>query len=174
MLAAILDEICEPKTWLESRVYLLLRHLGMEQPEQLDLHRICSTYGIEIQEIAGRSRAHAHPSIPGWYVIAVDSSLDPAEKRVKIAHELGHLLLHVGVQPQSTGWMIDWQESQANHFAEHLLLPYFMIGPLLTDCDRYRAPVYLAQRFQVPLPLARSRFERLLARLHAKGYPVYW
>ena len=173
MLAAILQEICEPKTWLESRVYQLLHHLGMEAPEQIDLLRLCATYGIEIQEIGGRSRAHAHPTIADRYVIAVDERLDPAQKRVKTAHELGHLLLHVGIQPYSSEWMINFQESQANHFAEHLLLPIFMVSPLLVDCDRYNAPAYLAQRFQVPLSFARKRFDRVLARLHEKGFPVF-
>ncbi|GED33730.1 ImmA/IrrE family metallo-endopeptidase [Brevibacillus centrosporus] len=174
MLAAILQEIGEPKTWLESRVYLLLQHLRIEEPEQIDLHRLCSTYGIEIWELDGRSRAHAHPTIADRYVIAVDERLDHTHKRVKIAHELGHLLLHVGVQPHSHAWMIDWQESQANHFAEHLLLPLFMIPPLLAECNRYQAPAYLAERFQVPLSLARCRFDRVLSRLHAKGLPIFW
>ncbi|QRG68701.1 ImmA/IrrE family metallo-endopeptidase [Brevibacillus choshinensis] len=173
MLSAILQEIAEPKTWLESRVYQLLRHLGMNQPEQIDLHRLCTQFDIDILEIAGRSRTHAHPKAPERYIIAVDERLEPVERRVKIAHELGHLLLHVGIQPHSNEWMIDWQESQANHFAEHLLLPLFMVSPLLAECDRYHAPAYLAQRFQVPLSLARIRFDRILARLHAKGFPVY-
>ena len=174
MLGPILQEVCEPQTWLESRVYMLLRHLGMEQPEQINLHLLCETYGIEIQEISGRSRAHPHPFLHNRYVIAVDDRLDPAVQRVKIAHELGHLLLHEGVQPQSNAWMIDWQESQANHFAEHLLLPFFMMSPLLADCSRFDAPALLAQRFQVPLALSRRRFDRVLARLHAKGIPVFW
>ncbi|KQL44737.1 peptidase [Brevibacillus choshinensis] len=173
MLAAVLQEICEPKTWLESRVYLLLHHFGMEQPEQIDLHRLCTAYDIDILEISGRSRAHAHPTVTNRYIIAVDERLESAEKRVKIAHELGHLLLHVGIQPHNCEWMIDWQESQANHFAEHLLLPLYMVSPLLADCNRYNAPAYLAQRFEVPLSLARSRFDRILARLHAKGFPVF-
>lgn len=173
MLAAILQGIGEPQTWLESRVYQLLHHLGMNQPEKIDLHRLCTAFDIDILEIAGRSRAHAHPSTPNRYIIAVDERLEPEEKRVKIAHELGHLLLHVGIQPHSSEWMIDWQESQANHFAGHLLLPLFMVGPLLADCNRYNAPAYLAQRFQVPLSLARNRFDRILARLQAKGYPIY-
>ncbi|MGG1662335.1 ImmA/IrrE family metallo-endopeptidase [Brevibacillus sp. NRS-1366] len=174
MLGPILQEVCEPQTWLESRVYMLLRHLGMEQPEQINLHLLCETYGIEVQEIRGRSRAHAHPFLKNRYVIAIDNRLDPAAKRVKIAHELGHLLLHEGVQPQSTEWMIDWQESQANHFAEHLLLPFFMMRPLLADCSRFDAPALLARRFRVPLSLAQRRFDRVLARLHAKGIPLFW
>ncbi len=173
MLYSLLQEICEPQTWLESRVYLLLQHHGIDQPEQIDLHLLCETYGIEIHRICGRSRAHAHPFSPGRYIIAVDERLDLATQRVKIAHELGHLLLHEGIQPQSSEWMIDWQESQANHFAEHLLLPIYMMSPLLADCSRYNAPAMLAQRFQVPMPLARARFERILSRMYAKGFPVY-
>ncbi|MFE1630927.1 ImmA/IrrE family metallo-endopeptidase [Brevibacillus reuszeri] len=174
MFLPFFQEICEPQTWMESRVYMLLRHLGMEEPEQIDLHRLCETYGIEIIEINGRSRAHGHPTLKNRYIIAVDERLEPAYQRVKIAHELGHLLLHEGVQPQSTTWMIDWQESQANHFAEHLLLPFFMISPLLADCSRFDAPALLAQRFRVPLSMASRRFDRVLARLHARGIPVFW
>lgn len=170
---SLLQEIGKPQTWLESRVYLLLRHHGIELPEQINLTQLCETYGIEIQFIHGRSRAHAHPTQPNRYIIAVDERLDTATQRVKIAHELGHLLLHEGVQPQCSEWMIDWQESQANHFAEHLLMPYYMMGSVLADCSRYQAPALLAARFQVPLALARTRFERILSRLYAKGFPVY-
>lgn len=174
MLSHVMQEMGKPQTWLEDRVYLLLHHLGMDQPELIDVHQLCAAYDIEIQEIRGRSRAHAHPLLPHHYVIAVDEQLDPPGKRVKIAHELGHLLLHEGVQPKNSTLMINWQETQANHFAEHLLLPYFMVAPLLVECSRYEAPAYLAQRFRVPLFLARSRFDRFLARLHAKGLPVFW
>lgn len=174
MNVRFLQEICRPQTWLEDRVYLLLRHHGMECPDQIDLHALCATYGIEVRKIRGRSRAHAHPSQPNRFVIAVDERLDPASRRVKIAHELGHLLLHEGVQPTSSEWMIDWQESQANHFAEHLLLPFFMVAPLVIDCSRYDAPALLAHRFVVPMALARSRYDRFLARMHAKGFPVFW
>jgi Zn-dependent peptidase ImmA (M78 family) len=151
----------------------LLNYHSIHTPEQIDLHQLCATYQIEIQTLCGRSRTHAHPIHSNRYLIVVDERLDEAEQRVKIAHEWGHLLLHEGIQPQNTEWMIEWQEAQANHFAEHLLLPFFMVGPLLIDIPRYDAPKFLAHRFCVPLSLAKRRYERFLARLHDKGYPVF-
>lgn len=174
MLSSILQEVCAPQTWLEERVYVLLQHFAMKRPEQIDLHLLCSAFSIEVQSIIGRSRTHAHPTLANRYVIAVDERLEPAHQRVKIAHELGHLLLHEGVQPRNSEWMIEWQETQANHFAEHLLLPLFMAGPLLAECSRTVAPALLAQRFQVPIWLAQKRFDRVLARLYSKGYPILW
>ncbi len=169
-----LTDLFQPQTWLEARVYLLLQHHGMYQPEQIDLDGLCAAYGIELHNVKGRSRAHPHPTKANRYVIAVDERLDPVFRRVKIAHELGHLLLHQGIQPQSSDLMIEWQEAQANHFAEHLLMPFYMFAPLLEGCTRFDAPAVLSRRFQVPLPLAQKRFDRLLGRLHAKGYPVSW
>ncbi|CAM3572076.1 ImmA/IrrE family metallo-endopeptidase [Brevibacillus invocatus] len=172
-IESILKKISEPQTWLEDRVYLLLQHHGIRTPEQIDLHQLCSTYRIEIQMINGRSRTHAHPIYPNRSIIAIDERLEAAEQRVKIAHEWGHLLLHEGIQPQNTEWMIEWQEAQANHFAEHVLMPFYMVGPLLIGVPRYDAHHYLAQLFHVPLPLAKQRYDRFLARMHDKGFPVY-
>ncbi|MFY0543645.1 ImmA/IrrE family metallo-endopeptidase [Brevibacillus sp. H7] len=164
------DNACKPHTWLESRVYMLLRYHGMELPEQIDLKKLCSCYRIELQTICGRSRTHTHPMKENHYVIAVDQSLDPLSMRVKIAHEFGHLVLHEGVQPKSSDLMIDWQEAQANHFAEHLLMPFFMFAPLISKLTLYNAPQYLSSVFLVPEALAKKRFDRFLNRLYLSGY----
>jgi predicted transcriptional regulator len=171
---SLVSDICQPQTWLESRVYLLLRHHGIQRPEQIRLTDLCASYGIELRSIRGRSRAHRHPAEAGRFVIAVDERLDEPARRVKIAHELGHLLLHEGVQPLGSDLMIDWQEAQANHFAEHLLMPYYMFTALIGHCTRFEAPFYLARTFRVPLDFAHKRFDRFLNRLYAKGYPVAW
>jgi Zn-dependent peptidase ImmA (M78 family) len=166
----MLDEVCKAHTWLESRVYLLLRYHGMERPEQINLERLCSTYRIDLHAILGRSRTHAHPTQENRYVIAVDARLDPFARREKIAHELGHLLLHEGVQPANGDLMIDWQEAQANHFAEHLLLPFYMFAPLVERLTYSNAPALLSAVFRVPEPLAKKRFERFRSRMYTAGY----
>ncbi len=164
------DDACKPHTWLESRVYLLLRYHGFERPEHIDLERLCSCYRIELETIRGRSRTHGHPSKENHFVIAIDESLDPLSRRVTIAHEFGHLVLHEGVQPSSNDLMIDWQESQANHFVEHLLMPFYMFPPLADRLTYFNAPALLSTVFQVPERLAKQRFDRFLNRLYTTGY----
>lgn len=171
---SLIAEVFEPQTWLEERVYELLELHGIRQPREIRVSELCSAYGIELWDIAGRSRAHPHPYLSGRFVIAVDHSLPLPQRREKIAHELGHLLLHEGMQPWGKDVMIDWQEAQANHFAEHLLMPYPMFAPLLENCSRYEAPSRLAAIFRVPLSLAQKRFDRLLSRMYAKGHPLIW
>ncbi|USG64653.1 ImmA/IrrE family metallo-endopeptidase [Brevibacillus ruminantium] len=173
MFSLVVDAL-QPQTWLESRVYQLLELHDIRQPEDIQLTELCLAYGIELWDIDGRSRAHPHPFLPDRFVIAVDQRLSVPERREKIAHELGHLLLHEGIQPWSGETMIGMQEAQANHFAEHLLLPYPMFVPLLDHCTRYEAPSLLASAFRVPLSLAQKRFDRLLGRMYAKGHPVIW
>ncbi|WP_243014608.1 ImmA/IrrE family metallo-endopeptidase [Brevibacillus borstelensis] len=171
---SLVSDVFEPQTWLESRVYDLLELHDIKQPEEIHLTELCAAYGIELWNITGRSRAHPHPYLPNRYVIAVDERLPLPSRREKIAHELGHLLLHEGIQPIGSTSMIHWQEAQANHFAEHLLMPFPMFVPLLENCNRYKAPFLLARIFRVPLALAQKRFDRLLGRLYAKGHPINW
>ncbi|ELK39078.1 ImmA/IrrE family metallo-endopeptidase [Brevibacillus agri] len=169
----MVKEIYKPQTLLESRVYKLLRYHGINNPEEIDLEQLCATYRIEIIDINGRSCTHPHPRKFGWYVIAVDQSLEPIERRLKIAHEFGHLLLHEGVQPDSNELMIDWQESQANSFAEHLLMPYYMFDRFAYKVSLFDAPKYIAQLFQVPEQLAKRRFDRFISRMYVRGYAHY-
>jgi hypothetical protein len=103
----IQQEVCIPQTWLEERVYVLLQYFDMKRPEQIDLQLLCSAFSIEVQSIIGRSRTHALPSLANRYVIAVDERLELAHQRVKIAHELGHLLLHEAESSHMNEWGSD-------------------------------------------------------------------
>ncbi|NGQ95056.1 ImmA/IrrE family metallo-endopeptidase [Brevibacillus sp. SYP-B805] len=169
----MVEDLYKPQTWLESQVYMLLKHHGIQNPEEIDLETLCATYRIEIWTINGRSRTHPHPSRPGWHVIAVDESLDPITRRLKIAHEFGHLVLHVGVQPDHHSLLIDWQEAQANHFVEHLLMPFYMFDRFAYKVTLYDAPKYIAQLFRVPERMAKQRFDRFLSRMYVRGYAHY-
>ncbi|WP_238933562.1 ImmA/IrrE family metallo-endopeptidase [Brevibacillus choshinensis] len=169
----MLKELWKPQTWLEEQVYMLLRYHGIENPEEIDLLNLCKSYRIEVQLIVGRSRTHTHPFKQGWYLICIDSSLDPVSRRLRIAHEFGHLVLHVGVQPNSCELMIEWQESQINHFVEHLLMPFYMFERLAYKVSFYEAPKYISQVFMVPENVAKKRFDRFVSRMYAKGYSHY-
>jgi len=169
----MLKKLYTPQTWLEEMVYNLLRHHGYNEPEEIDLKEICQTFRVEIQYVEGRSRTFQHPTKKGWYVIQVDSRLLVNEQRAKIAHELGHLILHVGVQPQLPELMVGQQEYQTNHFAEHLLMPYFMFEKFAFKVSLYEAPKYIAQLFRVPEKLAKQRFDRFISRMYSRGYAHY-
>lgn len=67
-------------------------------------------------------------------IITVNSSDPPVRQRFTVAHELGHLLLHtIGIQFRDTffGTTGDWKESQANEFAASLLMPLWMLEPIV-------------------------------------------
>lgn len=166
-------ELCTSQTWLEDMVYNLLRYHGYEQPEDINLLEICRTFNTEVWFIQGRSRSFPHPRRAGWFVIQIDSTLSEEEQREKIAHELGHLILHCGAQPGLPELMICMQESQTNHFAEHLLVPFYMFDRLFYQVNRYEAPKYIARLFCVTEKIARQRFDRFMSRAFQRGYAHY-
>ncbi|AZF93610.1 LamD-like [Gordonia phage Eyes] len=59
-------------------------------------------------------------------VIMINSGLPPDRKRLTLAHELGHLVLH-------TEFVDDDIEDQANEFAAELLMPEHVIAPDLVN-----------------------------------------
>lgn len=161
-----------PVTWLEERVYMLLQYHGIEKPWQIDLADLCRGYHIEVVFEEGRSRTFPHPKKDGWHVIQVNNRMYEEYQRIKIAHELGHLFLHEGVQTESCHPLINLQEYQVGHFVEHLLMPFFMFEELDYRMSRYEAPLYLSKIFNVPLDFAKSRFERFLNRLYTQGMVI--
>ncbi|MFP3663162.1 ImmA/IrrE family metallo-endopeptidase, partial [Burkholderia sp. SIMBA_043] len=87
-------------------------------------------------------------------VIRVDSRLPLEQQREKIAHELGHLILHVGIQPDLPELFVVSQEFQTNHFAEHLLVPYYMFDHLAYKASIFEAPKLISHLFKVSERLA--------------------
>ncbi|GED71228.1 hypothetical protein BRE01_49300 [Brevibacillus reuszeri] len=169
----MLTALYQPQTRLEEQVYSLMQFHGIQKPDQIDLNSMCESYRVEIININGRSRIQPHPTRPGWYLMAIDKTLHPNVQRLKIAHEFGHLLLHVGIQPNCSDLMIEWQESQANHFAEHLLMPFYMFEGFAFQITLYEAPMYLSQLFRVPERTAKQRFDRFLSRMYNQGLAHY-
>lgn len=169
----MIKEIYKPLTRIESQVYTLLRYHDIQNPEDIRLKQLCASYRIEIWVVRGRSRTFPHPTKQNWYVIAIDQNLDEYSRRIKIAHEFGHLLLHEGIQPENNDLLIDWQEAQANHFVEHLLMPYFMFDRFAFQVTLYNAPKYISELFRVPERMAKQRFDRFIGRMYSQGYAHY-
>ncbi|HEV8590847.1 MAG TPA: ImmA/IrrE family metallo-endopeptidase [Pyrinomonadaceae bacterium] len=58
-----------------------------------DFYRICRRLGVVIQEMPLRVSGFYY-SLKGGHYIAIDSRLEPVQKRFVMFHELAHFLLH--------------------------------------------------------------------------------
>lgn len=116
----------------------LLMELGIERPDEIDLEAISSDQGVFITyrqldgceaRIVGDERSA---------LISVNSDSRPTRQRFSIAHELGHWHHHRGrclfcnasqIGNPANGPLDP--ERQADDFASDLILPDFMLRPLL-------------------------------------------
>jgi len=108
--------------WIKEIIDKLLENYKTNEPIELaEALNINVTYELLVD-------------MQGYYLnsgkfkfIVVNSNLDYYDKRVVIAHELGHALLHPNLNTSfltsGTFASIDKYERQANEFAAHLLLP---------------------------------------------------
>lgn len=115
----------------------LLRHLGVEAPEEIDLEAIARHLGVIA--IRRRPLEGCEARIVGCgehAIISVKAGGDPARRRFSICHELGHWCLHRGetlycqaadIRMREVGHA---KERVANTFAADLLLPPYLVEPL--------------------------------------------
>jgi Zn-dependent peptidase ImmA (M78 family) len=116
----------------------LLLSLGISKPEEIDLEAIAWHVGALVKY---RHIDHADATIVGsatHAVIAVNSSVIPTRRRFSLAHELGHWHHHRGQIlfcgssdiGNFAGGALD-PERQADQFASDLLLPPYLVRPLI-------------------------------------------
>lgn len=114
----------------------------------------------------------------GTAVVGVNSIDSPSRQRFTIAHELGHLILHVeldlhvdkhfpiGLRSETSAKGVDDHEIEANQFAAELLMPSEWIRrevELLRGTDVDRAISKLAEKYEVST-------EAMSIRLSALGF----
>ncbi|WP_373047164.1 ImmA/IrrE family metallo-endopeptidase [Vulgatibacter sp.] len=148
----------------------LLRHFGISEPA-VDVEAIATSMGIEVRETVQPGWSGALDMRGETPVIWVQANEVPARKRFTIAHELGHLLLHPvrkvafrdRVVASNDG--VDQydgtpkQEYEANDFAASLLMPLWMLDPLVMEHGA--DAMTLAQLFGVSKGAMRIRLGRL-------------
>jgi len=111
-------------SWIKNIINELLTKYETNEPTEL-----CQYLGINITyEFLGEQDLLAYYLNSGGYrFIVVHDSLDYYDRRVSIAHELGHALLHPDLNTSflknNTFQSADKYEHQANVFAANLLLP---------------------------------------------------
>lgn len=120
-----------------SRAERLLKSLGVEHPEEIDLEAIAWHLGVLSVKVRTLDGCEARIVGRGNHaIISVDPRAIPRRRRFSIAHELGHWVFHRGktricrpedIQERSNGAAI---EQEANRFAADLLLPRYLLQPM--------------------------------------------
>jgi len=122
---------------------MLLQELGIERPEEIDLEAIAWDRGARIKYRKLRSCEARIVGKGDRAIISVHDDAIPRRKRFSIAHELGHWHHHRGRclicraddignarRPASD------PERIADEFASDLLLPRFMLEPMLRGATK--------------------------------------
>lgn len=122
----------------------LLRSFGIERPEEIELEAIAWELGAKVRlrklntceaRIVGRN---------GRAIITVDGRMPASRRRFSIAHEIGHWCHHRGrclvCRPEDIGGSstrrADDPERVADEYASDLILPRYLLSPLLKDVSR--------------------------------------
>ena len=123
--------------------------------------------GIHLSEVQspGWSGASRHHDNGEGYIWVRADEIEP-RKRFTIAHELGHLLLHLtepGMELRSVAGMErNWKERQADQFAADLLMPMALLEPWAEKLG-WRNDA-LARKFKVSKSAMEWRLTVLLKR----------
>ncbi|GAA0415424.1 ImmA/IrrE family metallo-endopeptidase [Virgibacillus salarius] len=131
---------------LEDLVYKLYTSIGVKDPTGLEMHKIAKKLGVEITYDENKV-----------FRFENEISLKKRTKRqewMDFGHELGHCLMHCGLQVSMHPLFVELQEWQANNFAYHFCVPTFMLDKLYnyTVCD-------VMQLFNVDYDFACKRLE---------------
>ena len=97
-------------------------------------------------------------------------------RRVEIAHEIGHALLHTGEQEGMEHIYRGKQEHDADTFSMEALMPEYLVRKSLQEAPygRGQAEQYIAELYGVPLPFAARRLDVLLRKtreIYAQSAP---
>jgi len=135
----------------------------------VDVAKIAKSEGIEIKEI---NMPKDYESVAGFYdkkakVIYIEKNDSPERKLFSIAHELGHVFLnhqHATVLYRITReeGQYPQEESEANSFAAHLLMPDFMVRDYLERFNLSKSDYrVMASIFGVPMSSMKHTLEWL-------------
>ena len=116
----------------------ILQNLGITEPEEIDLEAIAWTHNVRVKRrLLDGCEARIIGTIDAA-IISVDSRVNPLRQRFSIAHELGHWKNDRGCSFFCTSDDIGiniksnkFAERMANQFAANLLLPHYLLMPIL-------------------------------------------
>ncbi len=143
---------------IEYKALRVLDAYGINEPV-VNVAKIAEGEGIKIKEI---EMPKEYGGVAGFYdqkskTIYVEANDPPKRKLFSIAHELGHIVLghqHATVQFRITHDDANYskEEKEANSFAQHLLMPDFMLRQYLQKFNLGKSDyVTMAKMFGVPI-----------------------
>ena len=133
---------------LEAAIEAFYRKHRILSPQDIDLEMFAADTDIIVRQRTGKTLALR---LKRHYVIFLDRRLPWPHRRVELAHELGHVLMHVGRQELLTDDFRALQEWRADRFAMYALVPTFMFANCLTNANsREQLVSQLAYTFDVP------------------------
>ena len=109
---------------LEERILRLYSRHGIHTPGDISLHVFDRVLPIRVIYRYGAAVAI---DTDYEHTVFVDGHQSLPERRVKNAHEIGHLLLHSGIHPWMPPVWHDKQEWQTTRFAMYSLAPSHML-----------------------------------------------
>lgn len=142
----------------------VLRHFGIIAPS-VPVEDIARSMGVtlEIKEMTGSGEVRVNE---GHAFIGLNKADSRLRRRFTAAHELGHLMLHpTGELYHRDTNFRGANEVQANRWAANLLMPFWMIQPLLDQgLSRTGSVVQLAQIFEVSIHAMEIRLDMMTGR----------
>ena len=150
---------------LERRINQFYFSKKVFRPTDISLYVWDDIVPIRIIHRNGNGSTQAY-TIKNLRYVFLDRTKPLPTRRVEIAHEIGHAILHCGNQLQvDITWRLK-QEWQAQQFAFAALTPAHMVYPMIHVGDRCdRLSFELAETFCVPVEFMASRLDDLRGRV---------
>lgn len=119
----------------------LLRSLGIQKPEEIDLEAVAWSVGAKVKYRPLKSCEARICGCGDKAIISVDDTKIPQRQRFSVAHEIGHWTYHRGqllvCRSKDIGSFgakgATNPESVADQFASDLLLPAYILRPIIAQ-----------------------------------------
>ena len=126
----------------------ILKDLAISTPEEIDLEEIafCQSAKVKYRELDGCEAYLLTDTKLGRAIISIDDRANPLRQRFSLAHEIGHWERHRGQLLVCSKEDISGsggrknglsREKAANQFAAEILMPEFMLKPILRDYRKF-------------------------------------
>ncbi|HAA4850096.1 TPA_asm: hypothetical protein GEU60_00390 [Listeria monocytogenes] len=155
--------------YLDDMIYRIYKELEIEAGRILP-HTICAKLNIILKRNIENS---FHGYYEGVYYIVLNDTKTQQEQLYDFAHELGHFFLHEGNQFKSRQVYIDYQEKQADNFAQRFLIPLHALDVLDYTKSRMEILYDVEQTFNVSIELAQKRLELYERTLYEQKLQSY-
>jgi len=145
---------------MAARIESYYRSCGVTCPTDISLHLWDRVVRLQVIYRPGPTTAN---TVAGVRRVFVDGSKPLPLRRVEIAHEIGHALLHTGRQSQLPDLLRGKQERGSDCFGMDSLVPGYLLRDSLRDAPEGRGQCeqYIAELYCVPLPFAARRLDLL-------------